>query len=208
MCNRRRFRPADLRQSDRTANTIRAALPGLRLTGGRLMIVGSGAGLIGLYGYAAYCATKSALVGLADSLRLELASDRISVGLCYPPDTETPQLAQERPLRPAEAEIMMGKVAAWPARPAGPQNPGRDRPPRAPNLFHAGARIARLNWAPACGRCSMRGSAGGSRPPGGKGFDRRARHPPGGGAVKGHGLGEADLPASGRPGNALELGGR
>ncbi|WP_245295666.1 SDR family NAD(P)-dependent oxidoreductase [Rhizobium rhizosphaerae] len=98
-----------------TANTIRAALPGLRLTGGRLMIVGSGAGLIGLYGYAAYCASKSAVIGLADSLRLELAGDGISVGLCYPPDTETPQLAQERPLRPAEAEIMMGKVAAWPA---------------------------------------------------------------------------------------------
>ncbi|OLP58239.1 translocation protein [Xaviernesmea oryzae] len=99
-----------------TANTIRAGLPGLRKAGGgRLMIVGSGAGLIGLYGYAAYCASKTALIGLAEALRLELAEDGISIGLCFPPDTETPQLDQERHLRPAEAEIMMGKVAPWPA---------------------------------------------------------------------------------------------
>ncbi len=49
-----------------TANAVRAVLPAMRQAGGgRIMLVSSGAALIGIHGYAAYCASKYALRGYA-----------------------------------------------------------------------------------------------------------------------------------------------
>ena len=80
---------------------IRAALPAMQAEGnGRVVLVSSGAGLIGLYGYTAYAPSKFAVRGLAEALRAELAPDGIGVSLVYPPDTATPQLEEEMRLRP------------------------------------------------------------------------------------------------------------
>ena len=69
--------------------------------GAAIALVGSAAGLIGGYGYGGYAPSKFALRGLAEVLRVELAPRGIGVTMCLPPDTDTPQLAAERPLRPA-----------------------------------------------------------------------------------------------------------
>lgn len=93
------------------ANSARAVLPAMRERGrGQVLIVSSGAGLIGIPGYSAYCASKFALRGLAASLRAEMAPAGIAVSICFPPDTLTPQFERELPLRPPEAQAMMGRV--------------------------------------------------------------------------------------------------
>lgn len=92
-------------------NAVRSTYSGMRLRGqGRIMIVSSAAAFIGIPGYASYCGSKSALVGFADALRLEAMPAGISVGICFPPDTDTPQLALELRHRPVEAEMLMGRI--------------------------------------------------------------------------------------------------
>ncbi|OJF98448.1 SDR family oxidoreductase [Pararhizobium antarcticum] len=82
---------------------------------GRIMLVSSGAGLIGIYGYAAYCASKFALHGFAEALRSEARPRGVRVSVCFPPDTQTPQFDGEIALRPPEAAIIMGAVRPWSA---------------------------------------------------------------------------------------------
>lgn len=90
-----------------TLNLIRAALPAMRARpGGRIVLISSGAGLVGLYGYTSYSPTKFAVRGLAESLRSELAPEGIGVSLVYPPDTDTPQLVEELRSRPAPASAV------------------------------------------------------------------------------------------------------
>lgn len=86
-------------------NALRATLPHL-LPKGRIGLISSAAGLSGLYGYSAYAPSKFALRGLAEVLRVELAPNGIGVTLCLPPDTDTPQLTAELPLRPAVTSRM------------------------------------------------------------------------------------------------------
>ncbi len=69
--------------------------------GSAIGLIGSAAGLVGTYGYAAYTPSKFALRGLAETLQIELQPRGISVTLCLPPDTDTPMLAAEHALRPA-----------------------------------------------------------------------------------------------------------
>jgi 3-dehydrosphinganine reductase len=88
-------------------HTVRAALPAMReRKRGHVVLVSSGAGLIGLPGYSAYCASKFALRGLADSLRVELRPSGIRVSIVYPPDPDTPQLREELKTRPPEAQAI------------------------------------------------------------------------------------------------------
>ncbi len=92
-------------------NTVRDVYASMRDRGeGRIMIVSSAAAFIGIPAYAAYCGSKSALVGFADALRLEAMPKGVTVGICFPPDTDTPQLARELQSRPREAEILMGRI--------------------------------------------------------------------------------------------------
>ncbi len=83
--------------------------------GGRLVFVSSGAAFCGLYGYAAYGASKFAVRGLAESSRVELARRGISVSIAYPPDTDTPQLAEELPKRSAVTSRIAGSGGRWQA---------------------------------------------------------------------------------------------
>jgi len=96
---------------------VLACLPAMRSRGhGRIVLISSGAGLIGVPGYAAYSPSKFALRGLAEVLRAELKPQGIDLTVVYPPDTETPQLAYERARRPPETEVITGMAPAWPAR--------------------------------------------------------------------------------------------
>ena len=45
---------------------------------------------LGLYGYTAYSASKYALRGLAETLRMEMAAHNVKISISFPPDTDTP----------------------------------------------------------------------------------------------------------------------
>jgi short-subunit dehydrogenase len=99
-----------------TANAVRAAYAGMKSRGqGGIMIVSSGAALIGIPGYTAYCASKSALTGFAEALQAESVEHGVTVSLCFPPDTETPQFENELAKRPAQARALMGAAPPWKA---------------------------------------------------------------------------------------------
>lgn len=99
-----------------TLNAVHAVVPAMRTAGaGRIVLVSSGAGLFGIYGYAAYAPSKFAVRGLAEVLRVELAEHGISVTLACPPDTDTPQLAAERTLRPAATAAIAAGGGVWSA---------------------------------------------------------------------------------------------
>lgn len=99
-----------------SVNAARAVYGTMKARGhGRIMLVSSGAGLIGIYGYSAYSASKFALHGFAEALRSEAKPHGVTVSVCFPPDTETPQFARELSSRPRQAEVVMGRVAPWPA---------------------------------------------------------------------------------------------
>ena len=99
-----------------TVNVIRAALPSMqRCRAGRIVMVSSGAGLIGLYGYTAYAPSKFALRGLAEALRAELRPEGIGVSIVYPPDTDTPQLHEEMKTRPEITSKIAGSTRVYSA---------------------------------------------------------------------------------------------
>ena len=94
-----------------TLNLVRAALPAMRGAGrGRIVMVASGAALIGLYGYTAYAPSKFAVRGLAEALRSELAPSGIGISIAYPPDTDTPMLRDEIAVRPAITSRLAGSA--------------------------------------------------------------------------------------------------
>lgn len=85
----------------------KACLPHMRQLGsGRIVLVSSQAGQLGVFGYTSYCATKFALKGFAESLQMELARDNIYVTVAYPPDTDTPGLAEENKSKPIETQLI------------------------------------------------------------------------------------------------------
>lgn len=60
------------------------ALPHLKQSRGRIVAVSSLAGKTGVPMRSAYAASKHAMAGFFDSLRIELAEDRVSVSVVYP----------------------------------------------------------------------------------------------------------------------------
>ncbi|MBP6683695.1 MAG: SDR family NAD(P)-dependent oxidoreductase, partial [Halioglobus sp.] len=75
-------------------NFVDAVLPYLR-PGARLALVASMAGFAANYSYAAYCASKFAVVGLGRVLRLELRPGDIDVSIICPPEVDTPMVVEE-----------------------------------------------------------------------------------------------------------------
>lgn len=82
---------------------------------GHIVIISSGAGLIGIYGYTPYSPSKFALRGLAESLRGEIKPEGINISIVYPPDTDTPQLAAENITKPPETKLITGSAKTWSA---------------------------------------------------------------------------------------------
>ncbi|MDD2522857.1 MAG: SDR family oxidoreductase [Anaerolineaceae bacterium] len=99
-----------------TVNTVKLLLPGMIERGsGHIINVSSIAGVIGIFGYTAYCGAKFAVKGFSDALRSEMKPKGIRVSVLYPPDTDTPQLASENQYKPEETRAISG--AAKPISP-------------------------------------------------------------------------------------------
>ncbi len=99
-----------------TVNAVRAVLPGMLERGnGHIVNMGSVAGYIGSFGYAAYGASKFAVRGFSDVLRLELKPRGVRVSLVLPPDTDTPQLAFEHKIAPPETREINSTTGVLPA---------------------------------------------------------------------------------------------
>ncbi|MCU1371600.1 MAG: hypothetical protein JWO77_2794 [Ilumatobacteraceae bacterium] len=90
---------------------VRAVAPSMvaRRTGS-IIGVASAAALVGVYGYAAYGAAKFAVRGLFETLRTELVPHGVHVGCVYPPDVDTPMLAAENLVKPAETRAIAGSI--------------------------------------------------------------------------------------------------
>lgn len=90
-----------------TRNVIAAVLPSMRARkSGHLVNIASVAGLIGMYGYSVYGASKFALVGMSEALRSELKTDGIAVTLVCPPEVRTPLIEEEAKTLPAQARAV------------------------------------------------------------------------------------------------------
>jgi len=94
----------------------KALLPGMvKRRHGHVLNVSSLAGVIGIYGYTPYAASKFALAGFSQALRAEMWPHDVGVHVCMPPDTDTPQLAFENQHKPAETKAIAGNVKTIPA---------------------------------------------------------------------------------------------
>jgi 3-dehydrosphinganine reductase len=99
-----------------TLYVIRAALPAMRARqAGRIVLISSGAALMGIFGYSSYGPSKFAVRGLAETLRAELRTMNIGVSVVYPPDTETPMLDAENLTKPEETKLITGLAKTWTA---------------------------------------------------------------------------------------------
>ncbi|VVB15156.1 unnamed protein product [Arabis nemorensis] len=99
-------------------NVIKAALPAMKAREGLgpasiscVLSSWSGSPLnlstaAGVYGYAAYSASKFGLQGLAQALQQEVISDDIHITLLFPPDTDTPGFEEEQKKRPELTSII------------------------------------------------------------------------------------------------------
>ena len=77
-------------------NICQSTLPHLRTAArGRLLIVGSIAGYMGIPFRAAYCASKAATQTLVDSLRLELRGSNVQAAYVAPGDIDTNSIATQ-----------------------------------------------------------------------------------------------------------------
>lgn len=84
-----------------TVHAVKVVLPYLlEKKAGSIVNISSGAGYINVYGYTAYGASKYAVAGFTEALRMELKPKGIHVALVYPPDTDTPQLVYDNEHKP------------------------------------------------------------------------------------------------------------
>jgi len=91
-------------------NTVAALVPFMKERGGNIVNVASILGVVGVFGYAAYCPSKFAVIGFSEVLRGELKPHNIRVSVLCPPDTDTPQLAEENRTKPPETRAISGNV--------------------------------------------------------------------------------------------------
>jgi NAD(P)-dependent dehydrogenase (short-subunit alcohol dehydrogenase family) len=103
-----------------TADTVRAFLPQLRASpDAHVLITGSVSSLVATRGLVGYAASKMAVLGLAEGLRLELAPGGIAVTALLPGGMATSHLASSDRARPAHLgapapldPTLIGEVAA------------------------------------------------------------------------------------------------
>ena len=74
----------------------------------QIVLVSSACGLLGLVGYARYCASKFALKGYADCLRSELSASGIRVSIFLPGSIDTPGFEEENKRKPIETATIEG----------------------------------------------------------------------------------------------------
>jgi len=91
-------------------NAVTALIPFMKERGGNIVNVASILGVVGVFGYAAYCPSKFAVIGFSEVLRAELQKYNIRVSVLCPPDTDTPQLVEENRTKPPETKAISGNV--------------------------------------------------------------------------------------------------
>ncbi len=92
-----------------TVNTIQAFAQNMN-EGSFIVNISSMAGIIGVYGYSAYGASKFAVRGFTDVIRSELKSRNIHVSIVYPPNTDTPGLVHENKIKPEITKKIEGSA--------------------------------------------------------------------------------------------------
>jgi 3-dehydrosphinganine reductase len=93
-----------------TLHTIKCLIPGMIERGsGKIVNISSQAGFVSIFGYSGYSASKFAVRALTDSIRAEMKQFGIQVSIVFPPDTDTPQLEFEEPLKPKETKALAGQ---------------------------------------------------------------------------------------------------
>ncbi len=99
-----------------TLYAVRAVVPSMTERGtGSIVAICSATGILGIYGYTAYAPAKYAVRGLMECLRDELRPRGVHVACVYPPDVDTPQLAEENLHKPKETAAISGTVKAMTA---------------------------------------------------------------------------------------------
>jgi 3-dehydrosphinganine reductase len=94
-----------------TLHCSRAVVPQLAAQdGGRIVNIASLAGLVCVIGYAPYCAAKHALVGLSETMRMELAPRGIRVHLVCPPEFESPMVEELERYRSPENRAVVRQL--------------------------------------------------------------------------------------------------
>ncbi|WJG07634.1 SDR family NAD(P)-dependent oxidoreductase [Aliiglaciecola sp. LCG003] len=74
----------------------KAFLPDMLKRGrGKLCFVSSLAGIVPIYGYSGYSASKFAIIGMAGALRQEVFEAGINVSVLCPPEVDTPMVSEE-----------------------------------------------------------------------------------------------------------------
>jgi len=91
-------------------NTVTALVPFMKERGGNIVNVASILGVVGVFGYSAYCPSKFAVIGFSEVLRTELKKYNIRVSILCPPDTDTPQLVEENRTKPPETRAVSGNA--------------------------------------------------------------------------------------------------
>jgi len=96
-----------------TMYAARAVAPGMVERGhGHIAMVSSMGGLVGVYGYSAYSASKFGVVGFAEVLRNEMKPHGVGVSVLCPPNVDTPGYARELATEPPETTKINGNVKA------------------------------------------------------------------------------------------------
>ena len=94
-----------------TLHCIKAVLPFFKQKReGRIVNIASTAGLIGVFGYAAYCSSKYALVGLTEALRSEFKPQHIRFHLVCPPEFESPMVDDLNTYRTLENKTVVQTI--------------------------------------------------------------------------------------------------
>ena len=93
-----------------TLNMTHFALPHVKQARGSLVAISSLTGLRGIPSYALYGASKFAIHGLYEALRLELRRDGVHVGVVYPGFVDTP----------LRVNVLNADGKPWPEPPAPP----------------------------------------------------------------------------------------
>lgn len=90
-----------------TVYVTKIVLPGMIARGsGHIINIASMAGIVGVFGYTAYGASKYAVRGFSDALRSELKPLGIRLSIVFPVDTDTPQLHYENQFKPYETKVI------------------------------------------------------------------------------------------------------
>ena len=89
---------------------IKTLVPYMKAKGGKIVNISSMCGLMGIFGYTDYCASKYAVIGFSEALRSEMKRFNIHVSVVCPPDTDTPGFATENMTKPEETKILSGNA--------------------------------------------------------------------------------------------------